>query len=150
MQEKVAKTFFDEGFELTEKPTFLNEYNIDGTRCESCDIALNCALKESGAVDMCFDSFRRQYRGIVNGLVKGESNLNRGDIEFNSYVRNIAYHLERSQNIKKHEIDNWDSLDVLHDVCLSTCRNIIGKRRVICRILGRQTLDVLRSRGYEM
>jgi len=146
MEKQVAKTFFDEGFEFTTKPTFKNNYNLNGAHCGSCNVTDKCALKKSGAMNMCFDSFHRQYSDAVSNMGKS---LPISDAKFNLYVDNIAYHLNAFQNPKKQEMDEWDRLSVLYDVCLDSYKNIVGKRRVICRILGRQALDILRSRGYE-
>ncbi|HNY24973.1 MAG TPA: hypothetical protein PKJ33_00275 [Alphaproteobacteria bacterium] len=113
-----------------------NYYNINGERCSGCSYTENCELFKRDFKNLCFEEFRKQM-----------DPLNPYKKEIFIIVDSILYHLKKFDNSKSNPMSHFEQIDCL--TSLGVSNKTISERANIClQFLGKQVLDILRSRGY--
>ena len=153
MEEKVL-TPFDYGFELAETPKLeKNLYNVDGYRCPSCPVYKSCLLLRKKHPSLCFEGLQKTL--IQTGVCLKA--LNKEDVPseeaaLHLYVDSMLYQLDKLTDVEQVPLELFDLWDLRLDCAIDEQKggNLSAKHAAVCRFLGRQVVDILRERGYEI
>lgn len=153
MEEK-ALTPFDFGFELASEPKLeANSYNVGGNVCKTCPIKETCLLARKHYESMCFEGLQKALTQTdVCRRVLEKENLSEEDTALHLYIDSMLYHLENMPDAKTHPLDMFTLWDIRTDCAIDGKYDgvLTPKQAVVCRFFGRQAIDILRTRGYEL
>ncbi|MBQ8465958.1 MAG: hypothetical protein IJ545_08125 [Alphaproteobacteria bacterium] len=153
MEEKVL-TPFDYGFELAKSPKLeKNLYNVDGYRCPDCPIYASCLLLRKKHPSLCFEGLHKALMQTnVCQKVLNKENVSSEEVALHLYVDSMLYQLDKLTDVQKVPLELFDLWDLRTDCALDEEKggNLGARYAVICRFLGRQVVDILRERGYEI
>ncbi len=150
---KQMTTCFDNGFEVPIKGTNLepNNYNINGEKCVKCSIVTNCPLKKQNCENLCFEGLHNMLTetNIFNRVQNGE-NLPELEQAIHENITGMLYLLKTKTKVEPHLMTPWERMDLLtYTVQPSSPLDTYGKKYgAICRMFGRQCMEILRDRGY--
>lgn len=145
-------TCFENGFETpTKEIEIQNKDNTEGAKCIDCSIATTCQLKIQNQEYLCFEALRRMLieKNIFERFQNGET---LPELEQSIYenINGMLYLLKTKPVVKPYVMAPWERMDLAtYYVQPNSPLGTYGKKYgVICRMFGRQCMQILRDRGY--
>ncbi|MBN1325327.1 MAG: hypothetical protein JW974_03875 [Alphaproteobacteria bacterium] len=114
-----------------------NNYNINGEHCEFCQNRPSCLLFKNDFKHLCFKGLKK----LMDHSVPGTPDF--------LAVDSIVYQLKTFVNPKLKPVGLFERNDCLTDLAPNN-PGLSEKARIVYAFLGKQVLDILRSRGYSI
>ncbi len=147
-------TPFDFGFELATEPKLeSNDYNLDGSKCNQCPIRETCLLARKQHTGMCFEGLQKALTQTdVCQKVLNKEDVPKEEAALHLYIDSMLYHLDELTDAKTKPLDFFTLWDIRSDCALDITKSghLTPKYAVVCRFFGRQAVDILRGRGYNL
>ena len=142
----------DFGYELATEPKLeTNRFNIGGNKCKSCSIKETCLLPKHRYECMCFEALQKilTQTDVCKKVLNKEVETNE-DTALHLYIDSMLFHLNNLPDVKTTPLDLFTRWDILSDLAIDDGRatSLTPKHAAICRLFGRQAIDILRERGY--
>ena len=152
-EEPKEMTIFDYGFELSQVPLVPNTYNPEGRACEGCPIQSTCMLRLRGYKNMCFEGLQKMLvETDVFRLYEDKERMSDEENALFLYIDSMLYHLKDLPDAKEKTLNMFTLWDIQSDCAMDDIHGgkLRAKYAAICRGFGREAIEILRSRGYEI
>lgn len=151
---KKALTPWDYGFELASEPKLEeNSFNVDGSKCNECPVKAACLLGKYHCESMCFEGLQKMLiQTDVCKKVHSKEDVSKEEAALHLYIDSMLTNLNRLSDAETVPLSFFALWDIRTDCASDETRGgiLTAKHAVVCRLLGRQVIEKLRERGYQI
>ena len=147
-------TPLDTGFEFDKTPMMPNYFNHMNQKCQECRINGKCILQKGEYPTLCFEKLQQALieTNVHEKIYTNDENITDIERHLHLYLDSMLYHLKNlpGPTNPPAPLDMSERMDIVTD-CATTSDPIFQYHKYagLCRLFGKQVIEMLRKRGYE-
>ena len=145
----------DPGFEFSKTEMWPNYFNHVKQACPTCKINGKCVLQKDGYPTLCFEKLQQALveTNVHQRIDEKDESITDIERRLHLYLSSMLYHLNDLPGPANppEPINMFKRMDIVTD-CAITSDPVFKYHKYagLCRLFGKQVIDKLRKRGYEI